>query len=414
MSDKDVEAGKFDKPGMMTMGPMPTRQPDDSESQHPPIPISDADHTQDKTVGSENHKAMAMAPDQGGAQPAMRPHQMASNDSSSTDRAVDGMDPRRPWPPYTKLRAREPTAFNKGKPVRIIRLTLDGDMERYVWFMNKKPLSESDMIRIKKGEVTRFVMINRTMMHHPMHLHGHFFRVINGQGDYAPLKHTVDVTPMSTTVIEFDANEVGDWFFHCHLLYHLESGMARVVHYESFEITPELARIRKNLYHDSWYSWTQADVLGNMTEGFITLSNTRNIVSATWEVGWQNVRSTEWEGLLSYDRYINRFFSVFAGVDALGAGDHLEDTRGVLGFHYLLPFNLETSIWIDTDGGVRAILARSFQLTSRLGLFGEVQYDTHDRWEKRVRLAYLVHKSISIVGQWHSDYGISGGLQIRF
>jgi hypothetical protein len=55
------------------------------------------------------------------------------------------------------------------------------------------------------------------MMHHPMHLHGHFFRVINGHGEYSPLKHTVDVAPMSTTVIEFYGDEVGDWFFHCRL-----------------------------------------------------------------------------------------------------------------------------------------------------------------------------------------------------
>ncbi len=151
------------------------------------------------------------------------------------------MDPRRPWPPYAKLRATRSTALPTDRPVREIRLTLDGDMERYVWFLNNKPLSESDSIRIREGEVVRFIMINRTMMHHPMHLHGHFFRVINGQGDYAPLKHTVDVAPMSTTVIEFHANEVGDWFFHCHLLYHMKSGMTRVVHYEDFPLAPELA-----------------------------------------------------------------------------------------------------------------------------------------------------------------------------
>ena len=77
-------------------------------------------------------------------------------------------------------------------------------------------------------------MINRTMMHHPMHLHGLFFRVINGRGNRAPLKHTVDVAPMTTTVLKFMADEPGDWFFHCHLLYHMMSGMARVVEYESF------------------------------------------------------------------------------------------------------------------------------------------------------------------------------------
>jgi FtsP/CotA-like multicopper oxidase with cupredoxin domain len=73
-----------------------------------------------------------------------------------------------------------------------------------------------------------------SVMHHPMHLHGHFFRVLNAQGEFSPLKHTVEVAPMTTTVIEFAADEFGDWFFHCHLLYHMMSGMARAVHYQEF------------------------------------------------------------------------------------------------------------------------------------------------------------------------------------
>jgi hypothetical protein len=201
--------------------------------------------------------------------------------------------------------------------VREIRLTLDGDMERYVWFLNNRPLSESDSILIREGEITRFIMINRTMMHHPMHLHGHFFRVINGQGDHAPLKHTVDVAPMSTTVIEFDANEFGDWFFHCHLLYHMKSGMARVIHYENFEPSPEVKQIRSNIYNDSWYFWGEADLLTSMSEGFLMLSDIRNIFSVEWEVGWQEVEETEWEGVITYSRYFSRFFTLFAGVNLM-------------------------------------------------------------------------------------------------
>ncbi len=72
---------------------------------------------------------------------------LASDVSSMKDLAADGMDPRRPWPPYAKLRAIEPTFFETDKPIREIRLTLDGDMERYVWFLNNKALSESDVIR---------------------------------------------------------------------------------------------------------------------------------------------------------------------------------------------------------------------------------------------------------------------------
>jgi FtsP/CotA-like multicopper oxidase with cupredoxin domain len=332
MPDRKVEAGKFDQPGMMGMGSMdmggmPGMESMDHGADPAKMKMERMDHTSSTGAGDMSHDvAMPMehraSPTQGmdhGDHSMPMPSQasrigkkygtdlgfLAADVSASKNLAVDGVDPSRPWPPYAKLRAIKPTAFSKEKAVREIRLTLDGDMERYVWFLNNKPLSESDSIRIREGEVARFIMINRTMMHHPMHLHGHFFRVINGQGDYAPLKHTVNVAPMSTTVIEFDANEFGDWFFHCHLLYHMKSGMARVVHYEGFTLDPQLAEVRPKLYKDSWYFWGQADVLSNMTEGFLMLSNTRNILTAEWEVGWQEVDDTEWEGIFTYDRYIN-------------------------------------------------------------------------------------------------------------
>lgn len=66
-----------------------------------------------------------------------------------------------------------------------------------------------------------------------MHLHGHFFRVLNGQGDHAPLKNVLDIMPMETDTIEFAGTEEGDWFFHCHILYHMMSGMGRVFSYEA-------------------------------------------------------------------------------------------------------------------------------------------------------------------------------------
>lgn len=404
MPDGDVEAGKFDQPGMMSMNGMEGMH---NGTDHAKMEMGGMDHS---THSMPVPTHVPLTDKEHGACFSF----LKEDVCASKNLAVDGVDPSRPWPPYARLRSISPTAFSKGKPIREIRLTLDGDMERYVWFLNNKPLSESDSIRIREGEVVRFIMINRTMMHHPMHLHGHFFRVINDQRDHAPLKHTVDVAPMSTTVIEFDANEFGDWFFHCHLLYHMEAGMASVVHYEGFTLTPHLAAIRPQLYRDLWYFWGQADVLSNMTEGFMTLSDTRNILSAEWEVGWHNVDDTRAEILFTWDRYINRFLSVFAGADVLTERNEAGITRGILGLRYLLPLNLESRAWVDTDGGARFNLGRTFQLTPRLGLFGEVEYDTHDDWKGVAGLSYTINKILSLVGQWHSDYGFGGGLQIRF
>ena len=170
-------------------------------------------------------------------------------------------DNPRPLTPYDKLRALESTKLPTENSNREFVLNLTGDMERYVWSINGMTLNEDDKILIRKGENVRFVLNNKTMMHHPMHLHGHFFRVLNENGDYSPLKHTVDVAPLSTTVIEFEANEEKDWFFHCHVLYHMKSGMSRIVSYEGSDIDPDIKEIRSNLYQDPLYYWADFRIL---------------------------------------------------------------------------------------------------------------------------------------------------------
>lgn len=333
--------------------------------------------------------------------------------ASRPGRATEG-GPKRSGTPYQFLRSDGPTTLPLDTPVREVRLTLDGDMKRYTWFLNNKPLSETDSIEIKEGEVTRFIMINRTMMHHPMHLHGHFFRVLNGQKDYSPLKHTVDVAPMTTTVIEFYDNEKGDWFFHCHLLYHMTSGMARLVHYQDFTPAEDVAAVRSRLYEDPLYFYGVADVLSSMTEGALTLANSRYSVAASWEVGWQDVDETDWEGLLTGEYHVNRFTSFFVGADVLGEDSSSDEIRGVLGINYLLPLNFDSATWLDTDGGARLYLAKELEITPRLGLHGEAQYDTHTQWEGKVGLSYLISKDFSIISNWHSEYGVGAGLRIRF
>lgn len=101
------------------------------------------------------------------------------------------------------------------------------------------------------------------------------YRVLNGQDECSLLKYTVDVAPMSTTVIEFYGDEVGDWFFHCHLLYHMKSGMARLVHYEVFGPAADVTSVRDQLYKDPLHFYGTADISSNTTEGFLMLANSR-------------------------------------------------------------------------------------------------------------------------------------------
>jgi len=418
MPGKEVRAGKFDQPGMNGMEGM-------AEMDHGAIsegmnhsgmddtPEGEIDHAgHDMGTAHENmpRAATPAAP----AVPRSTWPGLAEDISSKFPLAVDGMSPERPGPPYDKLRALQPTTFNPDKPVREIRLTLDGDMERYVWFLNNKPLSETDHIEIKRDEIVRFIMINRTMMHHPMHLHGHFFRVLNAQGEYSSLKHTVDVPPMTTTVIEFAAEEFGDWFFHCHLLYHMESGMARMVHYQNFIPDPATAAVRPRLYHDPFHLYGQVDLLSQMAQGTLVYANTRHIFSAEWQAGWQRVDDVEWEVTPAYDYYLNRFASVFVGANFEGVDDHSEKHEGIFGLRYLLPLNIGSRVWVDTAGEFQFAVDKHLELTPRLGIFTEAEYDTGEEWEIRAGSSYMMTKHFSMVGQWHSHFGWGGGLRWQF
>jgi len=126
---------------------------------------------------------------------------------------------------YADLRAVTPNPDIRPPETEVI-LHLTGDMWRYFWTINGKKLSQSEPIRFRQGERARIRFINETMMDHPMHLHGVFVELQNGiPAPYAPRKHTVIVPPFETVIVNLTAIEPGTWALHCHLLYHMMTGM---------------------------------------------------------------------------------------------------------------------------------------------------------------------------------------------
>jgi FtsP/CotA-like multicopper oxidase with cupredoxin domain len=129
---------------------------------------------------------------------------------------------------YADLRALTP-GKDRRPPSRDITLHLTGNMERFMWGFDGKKFSEAGPIELKLGERVRFILINDTMMEHPIHLHGMFKELENAHGEYRPLKHTVTVKPGERLSFLVTADMPGRWAFHCHLLYHMEMGMFREV-----------------------------------------------------------------------------------------------------------------------------------------------------------------------------------------
>ncbi|MCC8359782.1 multicopper oxidase domain-containing protein [Salinimicrobium sediminilitoris] len=330
---------------------------------------------------------------------------------------------------YDYLRAPAPTTISDEQPLKEILFNLTGNMNRYVWSINGVPLSETDKIKIEQGQKVRITLNNLTMMHHPMHLHGHFFRVINKNGEYSPLKHTVNVAPMQKTVIEFDANEYGDWFFHCHVLYHLNGGMARVFSYD----TPRDERLEPyplaNLTTEAneYFTWGEVSAASHMTEFYATTTNIRNQFRLRAEYGWnENVEAT-----LTYERYLNDYFRVFAGGSIENEEednlDELESTA-IGGIRYLLPLLIDSELSIDHKLRPQLAFNAGLLLFPRLELYGEYEYQIDFGWNGdleeskdyetetvfQVGLEYVLSKGIRLMGSYDNRFGAGGGISLWF
>jgi len=114
-------------------------------------------------------------------------------------------------------------------PTRTVEVHLTGNMERFIWTFDGEKFSDSEPIRLTLGERVRFVLINDSMMEHPIHLHGLWSELENGQGEHRPYKHTINVKPGERLSYLVSADAPGMWAYHCHLLFHMEVGMFRTV-----------------------------------------------------------------------------------------------------------------------------------------------------------------------------------------
>lgn len=280
------------------------------------------------------------------------------------------------------------TELPKNTPVRELKFVLGGDMERYIWYIDGKTIAQDYRVTIKEGEIVRMTFVNDTMMHHPFHLHGHFFRVLNPQGSFSPLKHTVDIPPHGSRTIEFYANEPGDWMLHCHNLYHLKTGMARVVSYADFKPRPEMQAFQKQdpHLHDHLYYDGRVEVSTNHAQADFR-------VQRTWDALETRIETREYdpieetEGDLLYRRWFGRFFSVFGG--ATYFQDFEQDpTRAVLGASYTLPMLVETSLFVDHKGDLRLDIEKRFQWTKYIFSDVEVTFRQDVDTEFEITLMY--------------------------
>ena len=322
---------------------------------------------------------------------------------------------------YGMLRSTKKTTLPVA-PTRVLHFNLTGNMNRYQWSINNTVLSDTDKILIQKGENVRIILNNQSMMRHPMHLHGHYFRVLNGEGDYSPLKNVIDIMPMEVDTIEFSAEYEGDWFFHCHILYHMMSGMGRVFSYANSQPNPQIDTIKNawSTFLSDDKMWHFSTAIAAQSQGVFGKAMVMNRNYMFDVMGVVNYKGN-YESEIHFARFIDRqqFLTFYVGSDIRSLPDaphelvSTSEKRAVatLGVQYLLPLFLRSDLRIDHTGKVRFQIAKyDMALTSRLRFDG--MWNTDKEYELGLR--YIATKRFSLSANYSFHFGYGAGITFTY
>jgi CopA family copper-resistance protein len=332
---------------------------------------------------------------------------------------------------YNMLSSPFKTSLPEGN-IRQLHFTLTGNMNRYVWTLDNKTVNESDRIMINKGENLRVILTNNSMMRHPMHLHGHDFRVVNQYGEYSPLKNVIDIMPMETDTIEFAANQDGNWFFHCHILFHMMAGMGRVFTYANSPVNPDLPdaekaykMFRNHRDQNMKHLTARVGLESNGSDGEAMLSSNRYALVTEWRIGLKRHHGLESETYFGRYLGVNQWLLPYVGFDyhrneveneseknLFGQQSNQNNRRTfTAGIQYITPGLFVADARIDLKGKFRFQLSREdVPLTPRLRL--NVMGNTDK--EYMVGLQYILTKWLAASTHYDSDMAWGAGLTITY
>lgn len=377
------------------------------------------DASNNDTMQMENSKQMNMNEQKKDSMPGMKMDNMNGMDMNNSEIVTLN---------YGMLRSTVKTTLPDVN-YKELHFILTGNMNRYVWSINNKTVNEWDKILIEKGQNVRIILFNNSMMRHPMHLHGHDFRVLNGQGEYAPLKNVVDILPMETDTLEFAANQAGSWFFHCHILYHMMAGMGNVFRYANSGLNPELpdsTKAYKQFKMDNHMIHPMAKIglESNGSDGEIMLNGNRYALQGMWHLGTADHHGYEAE--LNFGRYIGKmqWWFPYIGFDyhyrkamrmektVLGQVSNKNNRKTfVAGVQYTVPLLAIADARIDGDGKFRFQLSREdVPVTRRLRFSFMANTDK----EYMAGFRYIINKLFSLSTHYDSDMGLGAGITLTY
>ncbi|HEN9553015.1 copper resistance system multicopper oxidase [Acinetobacter baumannii] len=221
------------------MSAMPEMKKETSQANHDHTMMKMDHDMKNMSSGEHDHSMMHMKHDMQGMSASEHGHAMMNMNHEMPAQSEN--KPKKDEPVYGWANASTPAGMkalqysdlqsltpqpDTRAPERELVIRLGGNMERYIWTINGKKFSDTTPLQVKYGERIRLKFVNDSMMAHPMHLHGMFMQLENGQqAENLPNKHTIIVPPGKTVTALLTADALGEWAIHCHLLYHMSAGM---------------------------------------------------------------------------------------------------------------------------------------------------------------------------------------------
>lgn len=234
---------------------------------------------------------------------------------------------------------------------------------------------------------------------------------------------------MEEITIEFYGNEYGDWLLHCHVLYHMMSGMTRIFSYDTPRDERMAAYPVSKLIDETnrYYSWGMVDAASHMTELNLVSSNLRNQFNLSAEYGWNQNMEVE----VTYERYLHDYLRIFGGVNMENESeDSLGDisTTAIFGVRYLTPYLFGLDVRIDHKLRPQIRLGREIMIFPRTMFFGNFEYQADFGWvdslpmgndfEKEIvwntGIEYVLSRNFSVMGSYDNRFGAGGGISLRF
>lgn len=338
--------------------------------------------------------------------------------------------------PYQQIKATKKTN-NPSKAFHPITLKLGGYMGRYLWFINDVPEYKAKPLEFTAGERYRMTFINDTMMFHPMHIHGHWFILRNGYGEYDPLLHTINVPPGETITVDVESDASGQWIFHCHNLYHMRAGMGIMLRYTDSQDTtashPELSASDAKLlmhgeHHPSkWYSASHLDLSRLIDKNAYELSLKTQVGGDYHKFEWAIEAAELAHGKVEkadvdmfYWHLLSEFWAVKGGINYVYCPSSSPYFQAGIGIEGLMPYFIDTDIRaylhkgsfkMDIDlsrdnqitrrffirTGIRSILATQTIETDKIGTgINEIEYS--------VRPYYQLHPKLAIFTEYNHTH----------